>query len=221
MIEAAWRGRIRSGVSVGLECLDRVTAGIREDDVWFIGGRTSMGKSVLATVLARAIAEQGRGVMFNSPRNAAARGAGPADRRIAYDPSAATTRFRERPLWRHLRGRGTPDSTPRPWPPRASWPPPAGGQRRGGLTIEDIRSPGPAPVQGLGEGRRRPRRHRHRSHRPGPPPHQARRLQGRRDGRRGQRAEGPRQAAPRPVIALCQVNRNTENRNDHKPTLAT
>lgn len=65
MLEAAWRGE-NKGVPVGLECLDRVTAGIRQEDVWVIGARTSMGKSVFGLNLVRAIAQQGRGTMVFS-----------------------------------------------------------------------------------------------------------------------------------------------------------
>lgn len=65
MLEAAWRGE-NKGVPVGLECLDRVTAGIRQEDVWVIGARTSMGKSVFGLNLVRAISQQGRGTMVFS-----------------------------------------------------------------------------------------------------------------------------------------------------------
>lgn len=65
MLDAAYRGENR-GVPTGLECLDRVTSGIRQEDVWVIGARTSMGKSVLGLNLARGIAQQGRGAMVFS-----------------------------------------------------------------------------------------------------------------------------------------------------------
>lgn len=65
MLEAAWRGENR-GTPIGLECLDRVTAGIRQEDVWIIGARTSMGKSVMGLNLVRAISQQGRGTMVFS-----------------------------------------------------------------------------------------------------------------------------------------------------------
>lgn len=64
-LEASWRGEF-AGVPVGLECMDHVTGGIRQDDVWFIGGRTSMGKSVVALGLGKGLAQQGRGVMMFS-----------------------------------------------------------------------------------------------------------------------------------------------------------
>lgn len=65
MLDAAYRGENR-GTPIGLDCLDRVTSGIRQEDVWVIGGRTSMGKSVFGLNLARAIAQQGRGSMIFS-----------------------------------------------------------------------------------------------------------------------------------------------------------
>lgn len=64
-LEAARAGRFK-GVSVGLECLDRITGGIQQDAVWIVGGRTSMGKSIFQTVVPQAIAEQGRGVLMFS-----------------------------------------------------------------------------------------------------------------------------------------------------------
>lgn len=65
MIDAAKRGDNR-GIPLGLDCLDRVTQGIRQEDVWVIGARTSMGKSVLGVNIARALAQQGRGSLFFS-----------------------------------------------------------------------------------------------------------------------------------------------------------
>jgi replicative DNA helicase len=64
-IEAAIAGEFR-GTEVGLACLDHVTGGIKQDDVWFFGARTSMGKSVVCLSLGRGIAEQGRGVLMFS-----------------------------------------------------------------------------------------------------------------------------------------------------------
>lgn len=64
-LEAAWDGRFK-GLSVGLDCIDRITGGIKPENVWIFGGRTSMGKSVMLPCLARSIAEQGRGVLFFS-----------------------------------------------------------------------------------------------------------------------------------------------------------
>lgn len=64
-LEAAWRGDFR-GEPVGLDCIDKVTGGIRPTDVWFVGGRTSMGKSVMGLEIAHGIAAQGRGVLIFS-----------------------------------------------------------------------------------------------------------------------------------------------------------
>jgi len=64
-LEAAMRGDFR-GAETGLACLDRVTGGIKQDDVWFFGGRTSMGKSVMGLTIARGVAQQGRGVLMFS-----------------------------------------------------------------------------------------------------------------------------------------------------------
>lgn len=63
--DAALRGDFR-GAETGLACLDKITGGIKEDDVWFFGGRTSMGKSCVGLGVARGIAEQGRGVLMFS-----------------------------------------------------------------------------------------------------------------------------------------------------------
>ena len=64
-LERAWNGELR-GSPTGVACLDRVTNGVRPGDVWVVGGRSSMGKSVVALSLARGIAEQGRGVLVFS-----------------------------------------------------------------------------------------------------------------------------------------------------------
>lgn len=61
-LEAALDGKFR-GISTGLACLDRITGGIKRDDVWIFGGRSSMGKSIIGLTLARAVAEGGRGVL--------------------------------------------------------------------------------------------------------------------------------------------------------------
>lgn len=65
MVEDARAGKF-VGTSIGLQCLDHVTGGIRQDDVWVIGGRSSMGKSVVGLEIASGIAMQGRGVMMFS-----------------------------------------------------------------------------------------------------------------------------------------------------------
>jgi replicative DNA helicase len=221
MIEAAWEGRYR-GVSTGLASLDRVTAGIREDDVWFIGGRTSMGKSVLATVLARAIAQQGRGVIFNSlempMREVQARLAA----EVAYDQErrydgAGFENIRYGDI---LRGRGTPEQHARAVAAaRKLADLPLVVNDKGGLSIEDIRTQaqrqfrawekagvprGAVVIDHIGLVR----------------PHTKRG-----DSKAAETADVVNELKAlakylkAPVIALCQVNRNTENRSDHRPTL--
>jgi len=64
-LEAAMRGDFR-GASTGLAGVDRVTGGIKAGDVWSIAGRTGMGKTIAAGVMARSIARDGRGVLIFS-----------------------------------------------------------------------------------------------------------------------------------------------------------
>lgn len=64
-LEKAWRGEFK-GEPTGLDCIDRVTGGLKSTDVWFIGGRTSMGKSVVGLEIARGVAQAERGVMIFS-----------------------------------------------------------------------------------------------------------------------------------------------------------
>jgi replicative DNA helicase len=61
-LEGALQGKFR-GVETGLWCIDRITGGIKRDDVWVIGGRSSMGKSVAALSLARGVAQTNRAVL--------------------------------------------------------------------------------------------------------------------------------------------------------------
>lgn len=63
--DAAARGEYR-GAETGVQALDHVTGGIKRDDVWVFGGRSSMGKSVVGVSLGRSIAAQGRGVLMFS-----------------------------------------------------------------------------------------------------------------------------------------------------------
>lgn len=64
-LEAAWRGEF-VGARTGLDFLDHITGGIRQDDVWIFGGRTSMGKSVMGVELGMGLATQNRGVLMFS-----------------------------------------------------------------------------------------------------------------------------------------------------------
>ena len=64
-LDAALSGEFR-GTDTGLRALDHITGGIKREDVWIIGGRSSMGKSVVGLSLALGIARQKRGVMMFS-----------------------------------------------------------------------------------------------------------------------------------------------------------
>lgn len=223
-MEAAWRGEY-VGTSVGLDCLDHVTGGIRRDDVWFIGGRTSMGKSVVALSLARGIAEQSRGVMMFSLemplREVQARLV--AD--LAYDAnhidhpgngeSGGNIRYGDL-----LKGRGTPDQKDRARSAaRRLASLPLAVTDVGGLTIDDIRLQAQRQLRAWEKagvergavlidhiGLVKPAR--------------------RSDSKAAETADivNELKALAKylgcPIIALCQVNRNTENRNDKRPTLA-
>lgn len=223
MLDAAYSGAFK-GASLGLELLDRITGGIRQDDVWFIGGRTSMGKSVVGLCLARGIAEQGRGVLCFSlempMREVQARMI--AD--IAYDrgvmengPEGGNVRYGD-----ILKGRGT--QAQRAWAATAarklsSLPFVVNDQ--GGLTIDEIRSQaqrqfrawdragvkrGAILIDHIGLVK----------------PSATRRS----DNKAAETADIVNELKPLakqlgvPIIALVQVNRQTEGRNDKRPTLA-
>lgn len=64
-LEAAMSGEFR-GVPTQIACLDKVTGGIKRDDVWIIGGRSSMGKSIAGLAIARGVIMQNRGVLMFS-----------------------------------------------------------------------------------------------------------------------------------------------------------
>lgn len=221
MLEAAYAGGFQ-GVSTGLECLDRITGGIQPDHVWIVGGRTSMGKSVMLPCLGRNIAEQGRGVLKFSkemPRRevqarliadlAYERG------RVGYDTDAGNVKFGD-----VLRGRG--DNAQRD---RAR----AAAKRmaslpfvvidRGGLTLDEIMAqslrqmrawekagvePGAVLIDHLGLIR----------------------AASSRDSKAAEVADTIdrlKEAAKRigaPIIAAAQINRNCESRNDKRPMMA-
>lgn len=222
MLEVAYSGGF-AGSSVGLDVLDHVTGGIRQDDVWFIGGRTSMGKSVTGLCVARGIAEHGRGVLFFSLemplREVQARMI--AD--IAYDrrviengADGGNVRYGD-----ILKGRGSPQQIERAnRAARKLASLPFVVNDAGGLTIDDIRSQAQRQFRawdragvprgallidhiGLvkGSGRRN-------------------------DSKAAETADivnelkGLAKQLGAPVIALCQVNRNTESRENKRPTLA-
>jgi replicative DNA helicase len=221
MIEAAWRGDHR-GVPVGLEVLDHVTAGIRQDDVWFIGGRTSMGKSVVALALARGLAEQGRGVMIFSLEMPLREVQARLISDIAYDPERRYDAYFENVRYGDLlKGRGGPEQKDRARQAARSLAAlPIAVSDVGGLTIEDIRSqaqrqirawkkagvdPGAVVIDHIGLVKAHTRRG---------------------DSKAAETADvvNELKAIAKqlrcPIIALCQVNRNTESRNDKRPTLA-
>jgi replicative DNA helicase len=221
-IEAAWRGEF-VGTSVGLECLDHVTGGIRQDDVWFLGGRTSMGKSAVALALARGIAEQGRGVMFFSLEMPLREVQARLISDIGYDAERRYDRGFENVRYGDLlKGRGSPEQKERVrYAARKLAALPLVVSDVGGLTIDDIRSQalrqmrawekagverGAILIDHIGLVKPAGR------------------------GRDGNKAaetadivnelKAIAKQLRAPIIALCQVNRNTESRNDKHPTLA-
>ena len=220
-IEAAWRGEY-VGTSVGLECMDHVTGGIRRDDVWFIGGRTSMGKSVVALSLARGIAEQGKGVMMFSLEMPLREVQARLISDISYDTSIPYNGY-EGGNVRYgdlLKGRCTPEQKTRSREAaRTLASLPLAVTDVGGLTIDDIRLQAQRQFRSWEKagvergailidhiGLVKPTR--------------------RSDSKAAETADTVNELKAlakylgAPVIALCQVNRNTESRNDKRPTLA-
>ncbi len=220
-IEAARRGEF-AGAPVGLQTIERVTGGIRQADVWFIGGRTSIGKSVAGLCLGRGIAENGRGVMMFSLEMPRQEVQARLIADLAYDPEArydaaygGNISYGEL-----LKGRGRPDV----------WDKARSAARRlaelpfvvtdaGGLTIDDIRSRALRQMRawekaGVSRGAVlidhiglvRPVR--------------------RTDSKAADTADTVNELKDVakqigvPIIALVQVNRQTENRTDKRPTLA-
>lgn len=59
------KGKVR-GISWGLESLDRLTLGLRPSHLYVIGGRPGMGKTMLALSAALAVARTGKGALFVS-----------------------------------------------------------------------------------------------------------------------------------------------------------
>lgn len=223
MLETAYAGGFR-GASLGLEVFDRITAGIRQDDVWFIGGRTSMGKSVVLLCLGRNIAEQGRGVLFFSlempKREVQARVIADIayDRRIVENGAdGGNVRYGD-----ILKGRGSPGQRERAKDAgRKLASLPFVVRDEGGLTIDDIRA----------EAQRQFRAW----ERAGVPRGAilidhiglVKAAEGRRsDSKAAETADIVNELKPLakqlgvPIIVACQVNRQTESRNDKRPTLA-
>jgi replicative DNA helicase len=214
-LEAAMRGDFR-GAETGLACLDRVTGGIKIDDVWFIGARTAMGKTVLGTNLARGICDQGRGVhMFSlevSIREVQARMM--AD--IGHDPDARDP-LRYGDILKGRMDHGTAERSRHAAKRLASLPMTV--TDVGGLTIDDIRmqalrqvrawekakiKPGAVLIDHIGLVK---------------PVHKT-------DSKAADTSDtvnelkGLAKALRCPIIALVQISRGTEGRNDKRPTLA-
>ena len=223
MLEKAYSGAFQ-GASTGLDAFDRVTGGIRQDDVWFIGGRTSMGKSVVGCGLARGIAQAGRGVMIFSLEMPLQEVQARLIADLAFNMAIPDNTYEGGNI-RYgdiLKGRGTPQQRARAEAAArelASLPITVNDQ--GGLTIEDIRSqalrqvrswekagikPGAILIDHIGLVK----------------PSQRRQS----DSKAAETADtvnelkGLAKQVKAPVISLVQVNRNTEARQDKKPTLA-
>jgi replicative DNA helicase len=220
-LEAAWRGGY-AGAPTGLAALDKVTGGLRAGEVWFVGGRTSMGKSVMGLSLARGVAEQGRGVAVFSLemplREVQARLVADLawDAETAYDPYDPNLRYGDL-----LKGRGTEAQKDRARAAaRRLAELPIAVADAGGLTVDDIRAHaqrqmrqwdradiprGALVIDHVGLVRPHTRRG---------------------DSKAAETADivnelkGMAKQLQAPVIALCQVNRNTEARSDRRPTLA-
>lgn len=220
-LNAAREGRYK-GVSVGLQCIDRITGGIQKDQVWICGGRTSMGKSVLLTVLSQAIAEQGHGVLFFSLEMPRREVQARVIASLAYDPQlvpynndGGNVAFSDL-----LRGQGTreqrlrADSAARKL---ASLP--ISVVDRGGLSLDDI----------INQSRRQVRAWEKAGVEPGAIVIDHLGLVSSRIKRDSKAAEVAdtvdrlKEAAKRigcPIIAAAQVNRNAESRNDKRPAMS-
>lgn len=218
MLETAYAGGF-NGVSTGLQSLDLVTGGIRQDDVWFIGARTSMGKSVFGLSLVRAIAAQRRGVLAFSLEMPLREVQARLISDIAYDRE----RFYGDGNVRYgdiLKGRGSLDLQQRAkGAARQLASLPLNVIDKGGLTIAEIRS----------EARRQFRQWDKAGVERGAVliDHIGLVLPSRKtDNKAADTADivnelkGLAKELKAPIIALCQVNRNTEGRNDKRPTLA-
>lgn len=219
-LEAAWEGRFR-GLSTGLECMDRITGGIQPDHVWIVAGRASMGKSIVATCLARGIAQGGRGVLFFSlempEREVQARMIADMayDRELTpYAGDGGNVEFADL-----LRGRGTQKQKDRArGAARSLAGLPVVVDDSGGLTLDDI----------IGRARRQVRAWERAGIHPGAILIDHLGLVSpstRRDSKPAEAADtvdrlkGVAKQIGAPIIAAAQVNRGPENRNDHRPTM--
>jgi replicative DNA helicase len=220
-LEAAREGRFR-GVSVGLECLDRITGGIQQDAVWIVGGRTSMGKSIFQTVIPQAIAEQGRGVVMFSLEMPRREVQARLIASIAYDPNlvpyhndGGNVEFADL-----LRGQGTREQRERAnRAARKLASLPMSVVDRGGLSLDDI----------ISQSRRQVRAWEKVGVQPGAIIIDHLGLVSSRTSRDSKAAEvadtvdrlkGAAKLIGAPIIAAAQLNREAEKRNDKRPTMA-
>lgn len=220
-LQAAREGRY-SGVSVGLNCIDRITGGIQPDHVWIVGGRTSMGKSIFQTVIPQAIAEQGRGVLMFSLEMPRREVQARLIASLAYDPDlvpfngdGGNVEFADL-----LRGRGTPQQRERAdRAARKLASLPMSVVDRGGLTLDDI----------INQSRRQVRAWEKAGVEPGAIIIDHLGLVASRISRDSKAAEVAdtvdrlKMAAKligAPIIAAAQVNRNAESRNDKRPAMS-
>lgn len=220
-LDAAREGRFR-GVSVGLECLDRITGGIQQDAVWIVGGRTSMGKSIFQTVIPQAIAEQGRGVLMFSLEMPRREVQARVIASLAYDPDlvpyhndGGNVEFSDL-----LRGQGTKEQRQRAnAAARKLASLPMSVVDRGGLSLDEI----------INQSRRQVRAWEKAGIEPGAIIIDHLGLVASRSNRDSKAAEVAdtvdrlKAAAKQigaPIIAAAQINRGPESRNDKRPTMA-
>lgn len=213
--EAAARGEYR-GTETGLACLDRITGGIKTDDVWVVGGRSSMGKSIVGIALALNIARQNRGVVFWSLEMGLREVQARAIADVAHD-FYGNVRVRYADI---LQGKVPPNLTPhaRDAAKRlASLPFQV--SDASGLTIEDIRA----------RSRRQIRAWERAGIKPGLVviDHLGLVAPIERTGNKAadtadtvNELKGVAKQLGCPVLALAQVNRGPEQRNDKHPTMA-
>lgn len=219
MLEAAYKGEY-SGKPCGIEPLDHVTGGIRQDDVWIVGGRTSMGKSVLGVSLARGLAAQGLGVLFFSLEMPLREVQARLIADIAYDPDRRYSGGQNVRYGDILKGRGEQGDRARARDAaKALASLPIAVNDVGGLTIDDIRSqalrqfraweragikPGAVIIDHIGLVK--------------PVYNSGNKVADSTDIANELKPLAKQVGAP--VIALSQINRNTESRTDNKPNNA-
>jgi replicative DNA helicase len=219
MLEAAYGGEF-SGQPCGIEPLDHVTGGIRPDDVWIVAGRTSMGKSVVAASLANGFAKQGLGVLFFSLEMPLREVQARLISDLAYEPDRRYGGGNNVRYGDILKGRGDKSERDRARDAAkklASLP--IAVNDIGGLTIDDIRSqtlrqfrawaragikPGACIIDHIGLVK--------------PVHNSGNKVADATDIANELKALA--KAVGAPVVALSQINRNTESRNDNRPTTA-